>query len=51
MGASLLSYAGQVQFGLLTDAGMVPDPERIVASFPAEFRRLQKSALGRRGHR
>ncbi len=43
MGASILSYAGQVQFGLMTDAGRVPDPERIVAQFPVEIARLQEA--------
>lgn len=48
MGASLFSYAGHVQFGLITDAGMVGDPERIVARFPDEFRKLKRAALGRK---
>jgi hypothetical protein len=32
-----------VQFGLMTDAGMVRDPERIVARFPGEVKRLQEA--------
>jgi hypothetical protein len=40
MGVSILSYAGGVQFGLITDAARVPDPERIVAGFAAELERL-----------
>jgi WS/DGAT/MGAT family acyltransferase len=48
MGASLFSYAGHVQFGLITDAGMVPDPERIVERFPVEFRKLKQAASGRK---
>jgi WS/DGAT/MGAT family acyltransferase len=40
MGVSILSYAGKVQFGLITDAGLVPDPERIVARFAREFEKL-----------
>lgn len=51
MGASLFSYAGHVQFGLITDAGLVPDPERIVERFPAEFRKLKQAASGRKEHR
>ena len=43
MGASILSYAGHVQFGLMTDAGMVRDPERIVARFPGEIEKLQEA--------
>ena len=48
MGASLLSYAGHVQFGLITDAGMVPDPARIVERFPMEFVKLKQAASGRK---
>jgi WS/DGAT/MGAT family acyltransferase len=40
MGVSILSYAGGVQFGLITDAGRVPDPGRVVAGFGAELERL-----------
>lgn len=40
MGVSILTYDGQVQFGLITDQGMVPDPELIVANFAAEFEKL-----------
>ena len=32
-----LSYAGQVQFGLITDAALTPDPEAVVSRFPEEF--------------
>jgi len=37
MGVSILSYAGKVQFGLITDAALTPDPEAIVSRFPEEF--------------
>ena len=37
MGVSILSYAGQVQFGLITDAALTPDPEAVVSHFPEEF--------------
>ncbi|HEX4944598.1 MAG TPA: WS/DGAT domain-containing protein, partial [Usitatibacteraceae bacterium] len=40
MGVSLLSYNGCIQFGLITDAGLVPDPDRIVARFHDEFEKL-----------
>jgi hypothetical protein len=40
MGVSILSYNGGVQFGLITDAGRVPDPERVIAGFRPEFERL-----------
>jgi len=46
MGASILSYAGQVMFGLITDAGLVPDPQRIVDRFGPEFERLAELAPG-----
>jgi len=39
MGVSILSYAGQVQFGLITDAALTPDPEAVVSHFPEEFER------------
>jgi hypothetical protein len=35
-GISLLSYAGAVSMGVQVDAGLVPDPERIVESFEGE---------------
>jgi WS/DGAT/MGAT family acyltransferase len=40
MGVSLLTYAGRVQFGLITDTGLCPDPEAIVANFGPEFEKL-----------
>lgn len=40
IGVSILSYDGQVQFGLITDKGLVDDPERIVARFANEFEKL-----------
>jgi WS/DGAT/MGAT family acyltransferase len=40
MGVSILSYNGGVQFGLITDAVRVPDPERVIAGFRPEFERL-----------
>jgi WS/DGAT/MGAT family acyltransferase len=43
LGASILSYAGRVQFGLMSDAGMVRDPERVVARFPGEIEKLQEA--------
>ena len=35
MGVSIFSYAGQVQFGLITDAALTPDPEAVVSRFEA----------------
>ena len=40
MGVSILSFNGQVQFGLITDAALVPDPQSIVARFKPEFEQL-----------
>jgi len=45
MGVSILSYAGGVQFGLITDAGRVPDPEAVSAGFRPEFERLLLTVL------
>ena len=50
MGISILSYDGEVMLGVITDAGLVPDPEAITTAFTAEFaallRRLQKAVDG-----
>ena len=40
IGVSILSYDGKVQFGLITDTGLVDDPERIVERFSIEFEKL-----------
>ncbi len=40
MGVSILSFNGEVHFGLITDAALVPDPEAIIARFAPEFERL-----------
>ncbi len=40
MGVSILSYAGGVQFGLITDAALCPDPQAIIDRFAAEFEQL-----------
>jgi diacylglycerol O-acyltransferase len=40
MGVSILSYDGRIQFGVITDAGRVPDPHRIVDRFADEFDKL-----------
>jgi WS/DGAT/MGAT family acyltransferase len=45
MGVSLLSFNGQVHFGLITDAALVPDPDAIIARFGPEFERLVYVAL------
>jgi WS/DGAT/MGAT family acyltransferase len=45
MGVSILSYDGRIQFGVITDAGLVPDPGRIVGRFGDEFEKLLWVAL------
>ena len=45
MGVSILSYAGQVQFGVITDAARCPDPDRIIERFAPEFEKLVLTTL------
>jgi hypothetical protein len=45
MGVSILSYNGQVQFGLITDRGLCPDPERVITRFQPEFEKLVITTL------
>jgi diacylglycerol O-acyltransferase / wax synthase len=40
MGVSILSYAGGVQFGLITDSGLCPNPQEIIDEFEPEFAKL-----------
>lgn len=40
VGVSLVSYAGQVVLGVMTDAARVPDPQAIVAGFEEELAAL-----------
>ncbi len=40
MGISVLSYADQVTLGVIADAGLVADPERITGEFIQEFSKL-----------
>ena len=40
MGISILSYAGGVQFGLITDRKLCPDPQAIIDRFEPEFEKL-----------
>lgn len=44
MGVSILSYNGQVMIGVTTDAGLIPDPERIVENVMVEFATLRQLA-------
>jgi hypothetical protein len=45
IGVSLLSYAGEVSFGVVADQQRVPDPAEITAHFAAEFEALLLRAL------
>jgi WS/DGAT/MGAT family acyltransferase len=40
IGVSILSYAGGVQFGLITDERLCPDPQAIIDRFEPEFEKL-----------
>jgi len=40
VGVSILSYGGGVQFGLITDAKLCPDPQKIIDRFEPEFEKL-----------
>ena len=40
MGVSIFSYAGDVTIGLQVDAGLVPDPETIIAALGDELAAL-----------
>jgi diacylglycerol O-acyltransferase len=40
VGVSILTYAGRVQFGLITDSSLCPDPEGIIERFEPEFNQL-----------
>ena len=48
LGVSLLSYAGHVWVGVHSDAGLVPDPERIVSAFEDELDALRLPRPARR---
>lgn len=45
LGISILSYHGQVQFGLITDHKRVADPEVIASRFSAEFESILLAVL------
>ena len=45
LGVSILSYAGQVQFGLNADYKRIPDPSAVTARFHDEFEKVVLSVL------
>jgi hypothetical protein len=44
LGVSIFSYSGQVTVGVSVDAGLVPDPHRLVSAFQDELRTLAAAA-------
>ncbi|HET6828003.1 MAG TPA: wax ester/triacylglycerol synthase family O-acyltransferase, partial [Ramlibacter sp.] len=45
LGVSILSYGGAVQFGVITDTSLCPDPQGIIDEFEPEFARLSLVTL------
>jgi WS/DGAT/MGAT family acyltransferase len=45
MGVSILTYGGGVQFGLISDAALCPQPQRIIERFKPEFEKLLVLAM------
>ena len=45
VGVSIISYDDAVQFGVVTDRGLCPDPERVIARFHSEFEKLVLTTL------
>ena len=45
VGVSILSYGGGVQFGLITDKQLCPDPQAIIDRFEPEFEKLLTMTL------
>ena len=45
VGVSILSYDGAVQFGVVTDRGLCPDPNHVIDRFAPEFDKLVMATL------
>ena len=45
LGVSILSYGGGVQFGVMTDTQLCPDPQKIIDEFEPEFGKLSLVTL------
>jgi WS/DGAT/MGAT family acyltransferase len=45
LGVSILSYGGGVQFGVISDTTLCPDPQGIIDKFAPEFERLSLLTL------
>jgi WS/DGAT C-terminal domain len=48
MGISIFSYNGGVTVGLQVDAGLIADPDTIIADYEREVDMLRKTARRRR---
>ena len=48
VGISLMTYAGNIQVGVIVDAGLVPEPERIARDVNAELPQLTRREAGGR---
>jgi diacylglycerol O-acyltransferase len=42
LGVSILSYNGQVLVGIATDAGVIPDPDEVIAGFHQEIQNMME---------
>ncbi len=49
LGISILSYDGHVNLGVISDAGLIPDPETITARFEVEFQEMLAATRRRTG--
>jgi WS/DGAT/MGAT family acyltransferase len=45
IGISIMSYNGQVHFGLIADAKLIPDPDAVIRRFGGEFEKLLYLAM------
>ena len=45
LGVSILSYGGGVQFGVITDSALCPEPQKIIDEFTPEFAKLSTVVL------
>lgn len=45
VGISILSYAGQIYFGLISDQRCIPQPRAVIEAFPHELEKLMLLAL------
>ena len=45
LGVSILSYGGGVQFGVISDSTLCPDPQKIIDQFEPEFAKLAMVTL------